>query len=403
MTAKIVRFGLSLFFLTVLLLEVAFFAQKFSPREFFRDPDFLQTAANQILDRCKTSSFHPNCYDEEIPKLMDTLTMNETFEVTRRVQAQDSSYYYCHTLGHDLSALEVRKDPSKWKEVARSCPFEMCSNGCIHGAFQERYRTSALPKLTVEELSTELAGLCEPGDGFEISQVTVASCYHALGHLTMYVTVADIQKSLDLCDAIASNGGKKELAQLCYDGVFMQIFQPLEPEDFALIEGKEQTRESAPQFCQAWSQRANSSCWTESWPLYSDEIKTSASGADEFCSKAPSGAQARCYQVVFSILGAQNTDEPHKILDYCSALQDPKNQGNCVAFAVARFLEIDAHLIPEAVALCEQAPQENMKNACWDMMVTQSDYAYKPGSENFYAVCNAIPEPWQEKCLGKHR
>ncbi|MEZ4200781.1 MAG: hypothetical protein R3B69_04375 [Candidatus Paceibacterota bacterium] len=95
-----------------------------------------------------------------------------------------------------------------------------------------------------------------------------ATCVHALGHLTMYVTNADINKALELCDLLLADdqhGGEK---QLCYDGAFMQIYQPLEPEDFASLKAR---RLRPKRRVRSFARRLmgeDEVPVSESWPLY---------------------------------------------------------------------------------------------------------------------------------------
>ncbi|MBX9765211.1 hypothetical protein K2X83_01060, partial [Patescibacteria group bacterium] len=105
----------------------------------------LERLAEKVIATCSKESYPPTCYDEEIPRLMDTgLSMEEAFQVTTVIQNKVSDYFYCHVLGHNLSAKETAKDPSKWTEVVARCPVGMCSNGCLHGAAQERFRAESL-------------------------------------------------------------------------------------------------------------------------------------------------------------------------------------------------------------------------------------------------------------------
>jgi len=101
----------------------------------------LQKYADDVLAKCQSETYSPGCYDREIPKLMDYISMEDAFKVTSIVQGEDKTYTYCHVLGHKLAAREIDKDPSKWKEVVTRCPSGICSNGCIHGGFQEKFRS----------------------------------------------------------------------------------------------------------------------------------------------------------------------------------------------------------------------------------------------------------------------
>src|SRR5687767_6545836 len=77
----------------------------------------LQVYADRVLSICRTQPNSRPCYDEEIPKLMDEISMEDAFKVTALIQKQDDSYWYCHVLSHKLVAREVQADPDNWKEV----------------------------------------------------------------------------------------------------------------------------------------------------------------------------------------------------------------------------------------------------------------------------------------------
>jgi hypothetical protein len=129
----------------VLLLLVMFCVILFALLGKHMKVSFTPTSfAKQIVAICKNKNHSNLCYEKEIPKLMDkpySLSMENAFQVARQVQIADTSYNFCHVLGHKLSAKETKKDPTLWQQVIGRCPQGVCSNGCIHGAFQERFRT----------------------------------------------------------------------------------------------------------------------------------------------------------------------------------------------------------------------------------------------------------------------
>ncbi len=226
--------------LIIILLEVAILTkQTGSVQKSFTTKPNLQEYAKQVISKCQNEKYKPGCYDREIPKLMDYISMEDAFKVTQTVQGEDKSYPFCHVLGHKLAAREIDKDPSKWKEVVTRCPSGVCSNGCIHGGFQERFRAENFTDAQIQTLLPDLINLCEDSPNWHPTGLEQGSCYHALGHLTMYLTSADINKATSLCKEIGVKKDGRDFSQLCFDGSFMQIYQPLEPEDFALIKGKE--------------------------------------------------------------------------------------------------------------------------------------------------------------------
>jgi hypothetical protein len=329
---------------------------------------------------------------------MDTISMEDAFQITRVVQDQDPSYQYCHVLGHNLSAREIKKDPSRWKEVLTRCPSGLCSNGCLHGGLQERFRAESFTDAEIVQLKPDLNTLCEARPEWQPTGLEQASCYHALGHLTMYITAADIKKSIELCKEFSVKRDGRDLSHLCFDGVFMQIFQPLEPEDFALIEGKQPTKEELPSFCREFEGYQKGSCWNEGWPLFLQEI-TTPEGVVKFCStlKEPF-LQDRCYNAMFYVVPAQFKLDEDRIQKFCSKLPDPK-RGQCFANAASRFIETDASLVENSVRMCEYAARFGADEQCYQELLFYSTYNFLPGSEGFLKLCSRLPQPWTEKCL----
>ncbi len=361
----------------------------------------IEQYVGQILAKCSSTKHHQSCYDKEIPNLMDgpsSLTMEEAFQVTRLVQEKDSSFPYCHVLGHNLSAKEVKKDPSKWKEVLSRCSSGLCSNGCIHGGFQERFRAESFTDKQIEGVKTDLKTICEKRPTWNPTGLEQASCYHALGHLTMYITNADIKKSINLCEEIAVKEDGRSFLQVCLDGVFMQIYQPLEPEDFALIAGKEVTRENVDAFCSGYLGYAKVSCLSESWPLYREDIIRNPNELIRFCSKEEKENQPRCFEGLFYVLTTQFNFDLEKIKNYCLAL--PKDLGGkCFANTASRMIETDYRNISKSTNLCSSITDVKDQETCFNELLKYSTYNFHVGSPEFFKLCNKLPNYWKNKCL----
>ncbi len=380
-------------FSILLILLVAGFFFSYSETE-----NTIAYRAESIIESCRDASYRPSCYDVEIPKLMDSgITMEEAYEVTRYIQSKDEDYFYCHVLGHNLSAKETAKDPSKWKDVVTRSPSGMCSNGGIHGAFQERFRAESLPDSDIQELEPILGDICHTREGWNPTQLEKATCTHALGHLSMYVTGGNIQRSVALCERVAV----KNLVQICFDGAFMQIFQPLEPEDVGLVEDiAPTTPEEAGIFCSQFEGFALGSCHSESWPLSYTEIIT-PHGLEAFCSIVSDTYQKdRCYNALFYVVTAQFGLDTEKSIDFCSGISEER-QGRCFANSASRFIEVDWSNIEKSVSLCVAAKEFGVSNECFNELLLYSTYNFHPNSKEFFSLCKSLPREWQQICLSR--
>jgi len=361
----------------------------------------LRVYAENIVEMCKDSVYVPSCYDEEIPKVMNELTFEEAFEVTRIVQDLDSSYWYCHVLGHNISAIEASKDLSKWTEVIGRCPLGMCSNGCIHGTFQERFRDAeVLSDKEVADVIPQLKTICEDSESRTFTGLERASCYHALGHLTMYITAADPIRASGMCDQIIQ-GGRESFDNVCYDGVFMQIFQPLEPEDFALIADiAPQTQQETIALCDTFEGGKRASCHRESWPMFEDEIQT-PEGIVQFCSRnVTKRLEQICYNGVFYILTPRFDFNVDTISAFCESIPD-EWRGQCYGNAASRMIETDYRLQESAVALCGRAEEAGSGEQCYKEMLLYSTYNFHTDTPEFGRFCALLPGEWSKRCLNK--
>lgn len=366
-----------------------------------------QEQVNYILETCAEESYRPACYDREIPKVMDRgYSFEDAFAITKAIQRQDDGYWYCHVLGHNLSAKEAEKDLEKWTDVVSRCPQGTCSNGCLHGAFQARFRGARLSEADIQALLPELTTICTLADtnrGY--TGLEQASCYHALGHLTMYITGndhtrADIFTALDICDQVARTDSDADFLSLCYDGAFMQIFQPLEPEDELLVEEiAPASTAAAAQFCNQFTGLQKTSCHIESWPLSIDAMLEDERGIEDFCQQDFTKENAeRCRAAMFNVVAAQTQYDADKVTALCRSVSF-NNRDQCYQTAATRFIETDYELKDEAVAVCNAANAEGLRPACFEELVKYSTFNYIPDSKEFVAFCDALPNPWSDMCF----
>ena len=392
------NFGKSAKFIPLLaLLIIVGITYAASSKTVLVTPELLNTYASKIVEICRTEAYRPACYDREIPKLTDKISMEQAFKVTSIVQKKDPSYTYCHVLGHELSAIEVKRDPENWKDVVSRCPSGLCSNGCIHGGFQERFRAETFTDQQIEDVLPDLKTICEDRPSWHPTGLEQGSCYHAVGHLTMYLTGADADKSIKLCDQAAKKSDGRDFVPVCYDGVFMQIFQPLEPEDFALVKGKEQTKDTVTSFCNRFEETPKSNCWNEAWPLFRDDILTPG-GLVRHCSKLTGGHEDRCYNALFFVVTAQFNLDTKKMLSFCPGLPESR-VGSCFGNAAARMIEVDYRNISKAVDFCAQAKSSDPEEGCYRELIKYSTFNFHTGSTQFYELCNSLPEAWKKQCL----
>ena len=228
----------------------------------------------------------------------------------------------------------------------------------------DRFKEEKLLPSQFDAFTKELNGLCEPRNNKLMSDHERFGCYHALGHLLMYATDADTNHSVDLCTRLTRFTNNPMMTSSCNDGVFMQIFQPLEPEDFALIKGKVPEKGSLFQYCGAFSQEAQTSCWSEGWPLYFKRIEDPKETV-AYCLRLPREEQrAWCVSGMFSRMVTHFNLDETRIGHYCD--QVPANlKGKCYGISASRMLDIDKRLLDRANRFCGGIKEESMRKECF--------------------------------------
>jgi hypothetical protein len=364
----------------------------------------LEEYATNVMTECSESDYAIGCYDREIPELMKYISMEKAFEVAALIQERDPQYGYCHVLGHNLSARETSKDISKWKDVITRCPQGICSNGCLHGAAQERFRNDVLDSDQIEYLKTELTGVCDDTNDQTLTGLERAECYHGLGHLTMYVTGADMNESAKICDKIAVDRTGEEYTSLCYEGLFMQLFQPLDTEDEVLVEGLgPQSVDEARPFCESFGNiDVVEACWSQVHPLYGPELST-PEGILKYCNQTSSEeAKIHCYSMSFWGEAQGTNYNQVELAALCEGMpEDIKglcfgNMSNATIHGGFKNIEI-------AVGLCAKAISSNTTNGCYERILERATYNVPIKTDDFLRLCNSFPDGYKKRCLDLNR
>ncbi len=365
--------------------------------------------AEQVLARCAASAFKPACYDEEIPKLMDRpfrLTMEEAFELTRKIQKIDPKYLYCHVLAHKISFKETGKDVSKWKDVVARCPATMCNNGCQHGALMRRFNSETLTDTQIDEIKPDLADVCEPRGNWKPVEVERSMCYHAIGHLAMYVTRAKVDKSVEVCRSVTHKSDGRNYEQTCTEGVLMSVFQPLEPEEEALVKDLTPKKETVGAFCRRLAAGGRDACFRESWPLFLQEIQTPA-GLMAFCSYTTNeAARWRCFGTAMNILTVYlvigNDRRLDPLIAFCAGLGNTE-EGWCLADAASRLIQIDPAYMSVAQTICQHAQVKALGETCFSQMAQMIQTSFQPGTTQLEAACRLVSGSYRSICLGSEK
>ncbi len=336
------------------------------------------------------------CYEDLVPKLYPERPVNDVFAVMRQIRQLDRTYQFCHVLAHKLGERVVAEDPSRWMNaMALNPPDGLCSNGFVHGVVGGRFRAEVLTEETIQGLISDFTRACAPREDWSPSDLDRAICYHGMGHLYDFITDADIPQALALC----AQTTPKDYARTCTEGVFMQIYQPLEPDDYLLIE-RMQSKPSTTTvraYCATYGAdpEVEGACLRESWPYMSRGIRDGTAVAT-FCSGQPDAQRTDdCYQTVSSLVGRMSLDDPNKAAAACGNFP-PERQATCYNYSAQAILEENRTDAVRAVALCAQSgPSER---SCYEFLVSHAVFLFGGNRGQLDAFCAALPKDLSMQC-----
>lgn len=390
----------------------------------FKNKQSLASVSSEILSLCSKEDSKQNCYDTEIPKILDKgISFEESIEVIKLIQNKDSGYWFCHAVAHKLSAKEYYKSPDKWRDIMTRSPMGICSNGFIHGALQAHFSTVTLNGVQINELMPDLQTICEKRNNWQPTRQQQSSCYHEIGHLSMYLTHANIVEAAKVCRTVGIRSDGRNYLQTCQEGIFMQVFEPREPDDFELIYNIVPEKEKLgvceqysegvmkgacwkigwdkkyQDFCNQFLGDLRFACFREAWVIKSDEIQ-SAKEIVKYCSYAnqDSAEKRKCYNKLFYALMSIFHFDAEKMKPICESLPS-SIKPQCFANTASRLIETDRRLIEKSVGICNYAKSLGVADECYKELVHYASFVFPDGSEEFYKLCTKLPTKWEKVCL----
>lgn len=366
----------------------------------FARASVAEELAKKVEGVCTNDTDKETCYQKNISALYPAYSLTDVFNVIRAVRTEDPSYQFCHVLGHLLGEAVVAEDPAQWADTFRLNPTDgLCSNGFIHGVIGGRFRDYVLDASTTRQFIPEFSAACEPREDWKPTLLDEAMCYHAMGHLYVMITNADLSRALALCGETAGDKGTGDYRDRCFEGVFMQIYQPLEDSDYDLIRKLpiQPTAHNVRTFCALYKENDYvGACLRESWPLFRDQL-LDGDGMHSFCSGQPDKkAEDVCYLSVSSIIGRMSLDEPKRINARCSQAP-PERVATCVTMAARAVLEEDRSDSAKAIGVCQESSPDVVYQCIGDL-VDAAVFTLGNDTPEYRAFCAALPEPYTGAC-----
>ena len=226
----------------------------------------------ECLDELAASAYG-NYPTSEIAAVLDTLTYTQKNR-------------WCHEVMHYMGWKAYAAEEDIAKAFLNSS--ELCDSGMYHGVMEEFLRREGLSadvgQLIKNVCTTSLSS--HP----QLSEGSLALCYHGLGHGLMYITSSDLQASLDYCDMLDA-----EHAGICYGGVFMEhsASKAIGP----LSNSRDLTDSS---YCEALSEKHKDTCYFRQGLDNFSATNGSVREGMRLCLSLDPSWQQRCFEGVGS-------------------------------------------------------------------------------------------------------
>ena len=388
--------------LALLALPLIFMSSSVNKGE-YRAGDSIREHARTFVDNCKDVDVETACYINEVIKLMEVASMEETFDVIRMGQQEDERLLVCHTIGHVVGETEVKKDPDKWVEVISRCPDFTCSDGCPHGAVIGKFDTDNLSEDEIEQAKADLANACGYDGNEENLTPPMYKCIHGVGHLFMFLANADIEESLRLCKTIEDNT-QAAAYSACSEGVFMIMYQPLGPDQEDLVRGLAPTVDTIDEFCTQYEGVDMESCYNEGFVTLQGGVLNQEIVEDHCDYSDDPVVVETCLEVLHMVAAKHHIVSDilrlSDYVDYCNDASTDEIKENCIQSGVIKILQQDVLFVDKVLEICELSDGIGLREHCLDVLAGYFPRTFLPGNHNEGDVyCSALPEGWVDTCM----
>lgn len=359
--------------------------------------DIVVQRSESIMSRCiDDDRSREKCYSKEITKLLSVESMDVVTDIVKYIQAKDQAFTSCHALGHSIGEKLLELHDNDWIEALISCPADMCSYGCGHGAMQSYFRSDSLSKNQVDEVIPVLASACQENDRWSPTDRENRYCLHSMGHLAFFITQGDVHEGIDVCRRISELGRGKRDFDICAGGVFMVLYFPADSQEAALTVGQAPTKDTLKEFCEQFEEDTSRLCLEESWSLFVDEVQN-AKGVETYCEMFERfGRESACIHRMGAELLMVNKMQYESVLDVCTSLES--NQDECVAGIATQLFSVDVELLDQSFEVCAFAEDIGIGELCHERLIDVAASKFGTETREYASFCQQIDSQYEKIC-----
>lgn len=310
--------------------------------------------------------------------------------LTRIDQRIDSD---SHPIAHDLGRYAFRVYPTIQDTLA-ACSYKVFQ-GCLHGALQSAFDAIQAEGRDIDD--DVVRNTCpKPRSSFE-----EYACLHGLGHGLMLYTNYDLERSLELCDALPTHFAEAS----CWGGAFMEnLVGWIDSQNPTAAGGHDhghvgpepeyRVNPDDPHYpCNSVAERYQDSCWQLQTSFILRFNSGSFPQAAQVCNEAGKWSDT-CYRSLGRDAGPWAGRDPVQGSILCSHGTE-RGRALCIRGFVSESIHNDATPYT-GIRICAGMPQQD-QSPCYDETAGVSRN-FLPNVADRRALCDAFPADQRAAC-----
>ncbi len=287
----------------------------------------LEDSLKNTMTQCRGSDMR-QCYRVAADKLLQRFTLSEILKALETHQLEPEFFSSCHLFSHYLGQAAYRQTHNIREILSETNPG--CFNGALHGAV-EGYFMENPEKINLENMdgiADEMRKLCGNESDYPNKRY-FDTCYHGLGHATMFIVSNNLPLALKLCDTATTN---RDLRYRCYAGAFMANIQSANDEDHPTNYFKKDD----PLFpCLSLQKSHQEACYRLG---VLGSIQGDVERSIKTCYRVPKQYQLGCFKM-FGRDRVMRVSDPTQIKDICNKIGSVRFTSVCMQEAAHQLLE----------------------------------------------------------------
>lgn len=269
---------------------------------------------------CQTMSNKSLCLKNAAQTFLKQFPLNTVLATIEHNEKDTDVFNNCHELTHYLGREQFHETKDVGKTLSQ-CSYA-CFSGCMHGALEGYFIEKDIPLDSSEALvRNEVGSICGKQQDYEQPEL-FSQCLHGIGHAMMFITQADLPRSLTLCDALPESRQQN----LCYSGVFMENSTSSTNKDHP----SQFRKADDPMYpCTILDQRYQSMCYQLQAMTFYEHTGYDLQKTFALCEQVPQIHRTTCYKT----LGSQQvgyTQDATVIKERCELVPEDAKRQACI-------------------------------------------------------------------------